>query len=236
MDDTEATLVLDWYVELESRLSELLKVVPYSTNTTSTFLPSVSSIVLEAASLLDTILRSEYTGAKKKRDLTFPDYAIHYEPLFHCSSRHSVLFLHPVSYLTPFEGWLNSSGSYSALFWWTNYNKLKHNRIQNYQLSTLGTALNAVCALHQFISLLPCFATTLFRRDLMNCGGFNPQIIADLMLGKTEKTEHDWDLVGVVETELFCSSTIVEMFPDDLEKLRPWSYRTDSQLFRYLSY
>ena len=232
MNDSQAELVLDWYLNLEGRLFSLLGIVPFSDATSSTFLPSVSSIVLESASLLDTVFRNEHTGSKKRKDLSIVDYATHYEPIYGCSGRHSVLFLHPARYITPFAGWLNSNGKYESMEWWASYNKLKHDRIAHYALSTLGTALNSVCALHQIIALIPSFVSTLFRRNYVNCGSYNPDYIADVMRGNSDP---DPGLFAAFETELFCSSSVAQRFPDDMKRLNPWQF-PGSRLGRHLSH
>lgn len=77
MNETQAELVLDWYGDLESRFVDLLSTVPHTEKTKTTFLPAISSIVLEAASLLDTVFRTEYLGPvpSKKQDITaFANY------------------------------------------------------------------------------------------------------------------------------------------------------------------
>ena len=235
MIESDSDLVLEWYLDLEIRLTDLLAVVPYSSNTDETFLPSVSSIVLEGASLLDTVLRSEYAGSKKRKKLTFPDYAEHYDPIFQCRARHTVLFVHPARYVSPFAGWVDSNGNYLPLEWWANYNKLKHDRIKHYSLSTLGTVINVVAALHQTIALLPCFTTCLFRRNMINCGTFNPAYVIDIINGNSR----GHSVAGVVcafESKLFCSSSSIELFPDDIARIQPWRYNPESQLFRHLSY
>ncbi len=59
MDEIQAELVLDWYCDLESRFVNLLSTVPLTENNEDIFLPGISSITIEAASLLDTVFRNE---------------------------------------------------------------------------------------------------------------------------------------------------------------------------------
>jgi hypothetical protein len=46
----------------------------------------------------------------------------------------------------PFEGWNKLKAG--KLFWWKAYNKVKHNRIDNYKLGNLRNLLNALGALY----------------------------------------------------------------------------------------
>ena len=55
--------------------------------------------------------------------------------------------------LHPFQGW--NKDSPSKLFWWTAYNKIKHNREENYKLGNFGNLLNILAALY-FLEMYFC--------------------------------------------------------------------------------
>ncbi len=180
MDAAHAELVLDWYSEVESRFSSILNTIPYTPETQGTFLPSISSVVLEACSLLDTIFRNEAGAIAGQKRLTMSQFSKHYESEYHFSNRMSVFFRNRPRYICPFSYWA-LIGVNSRLIWWDSYNALKHDRIGNYERATLRMALLSVCALHQVIATLPCFARCLMRRNLIICSDWDPQHVLDVI-------------------------------------------------------
>lgn len=233
MEQKDAELVLDWYLELEQRFTDLLGMVPYAPETEAIQLPSISSVVLEACSLIDTVFRTEFTGHKKKtRDLKMPDYAKFYETTYGLSDRRTVYLRYPIEYVTPFYGWI-ANKRYKGMEWWTAYNDLKHDRIANYSKSTMKTALHSLCALHQIIAVLPSFINCLLRRNLMLNGNWNPIFVKDILNGET--SNETYGVKAAFETDLFCSPSRVDNFPIDILQLRFNEYGT-SRLFRNLAY
>jgi len=59
MDQTEANLVIEWFIDLEDRLKKFLRTVPINWNHRA-ILPLLSGIITEAGGLVDSILRKEY--------------------------------------------------------------------------------------------------------------------------------------------------------------------------------
>lgn len=233
MDQKDAELVLDWYLDLECRFTGLLGTIPYGPESETIILPSISSVVLEACSLIDTVFRTEFRGHKKKtRDLKMPDYAVFYENAYAFSERRTVHLRYPIEYVVPFDGWI-ANKKYKGTEWWKAYNELKHDRIANYSKSTMKTALHSLCALHQIVAVLPSFINCLLRRNLMLIGNWNPLFVKDVLNGETSNA--DYGVKAAFETDLFCSPTRVDNFPSDILQLRFNEYGP-SRIFRNLAY
>ena len=85
MDDAAAELIVNWYEELEARLSGLLKAIRYNDQTKGLFLLPLANIVVDACSLVDTVFREEYQGSKDRDKLSISDYCPYFEPLLSLS-------------------------------------------------------------------------------------------------------------------------------------------------------
>ena len=59
MEQREAELVIEWFLDLEERLNKFLKTVPINWNYKAV-LPLVSGIIVEAAGLVDSVFRKEF--------------------------------------------------------------------------------------------------------------------------------------------------------------------------------
>ncbi len=59
MNQTETELVIEWFVDLESRLKNYLKMIPITWNYNAA-LPLLSGIIVAAGGLVDSIFRKEY--------------------------------------------------------------------------------------------------------------------------------------------------------------------------------
>jgi hypothetical protein len=47
MDEIQADLVVNWYMELESRLVEVIKTTPFNDQTSAIFLPPLANIIVD---------------------------------------------------------------------------------------------------------------------------------------------------------------------------------------------
>ncbi len=192
------------------------------------YLPLLAPLVVEAGSLIDTIFREEYANPiKDRRELRIGDYAPHYENTLQLSQVKSLVFQYPPSFLMPFEGWTSGkTGNFAELKWWTKYNKIKHNRIEQYNLATLDTTIKILCALQQVISKLPTFTRTLWRHNLLK------SFTNDQMAGQNiEDTNINY--FASVETQLFFTPIGNEKFPEKLEDTVPLFFGSE-RLARFL--
>ena len=209
-----------WYGELERRLLEFLHFVPLSSENWDTHLPLLAPVIVEAGSLVDTVFREEYADpSKAKSDLRIGDFAPHFEPRLNLSELRSLIYQHPPALISPFEGWTSEkSGEFAGLDWWTSYNRIKHNRIEKYNLATLGTAVAILCALHQVISSLPTFTRALWRHDILipRHGYLH---LTDQNIEDTEAREF-----ALIETELFATLVGRKRFPAEVKDITPGQY------------
>jgi hypothetical protein len=230
MDARASELVIQWYIDLEERLLNFIKHIPYTDKNRKVALPLLAGIVVEAGSLIDTIFREEYGGSSKNRDqLNISDFAEYYEKEFSFSNKKSILYVFPPSYLNPFMSWTDSSsGKYEHIEWWKSYNRLKHSRIQHSELSTLETALNAMCGFHQVISQLPVFANSLLRHDMVSYGGWAIESVADILKDRNSK------YTLLIESELFAIPKGPTLFPDKISDIQPLKYGQGKKLSRFM--
>lgn len=230
MNAHASEVVIQWYIDLEERLLNFIKFIPYNDQNKKVELPLLASIVVEAGSLIDTIFREEFDKTTKNKDqLNISDFAKYYEKEFSFSKKKSILYVYPPSYLNPFTNWINiSTGKYQSLRWWKSYNELKHNRIQNSELSTLETALNAVCGFHQVISQLPVFADSLLRHDMVAYGSWAIEGVSDMLKDKDSK------YTLLIESKLFATPKGPYPLPDKIEDIQPVRYGQSIRLARFL--
>jgi len=230
MDESNTDVIIQFFGELEDRLLGFMRYIPFNEENNSVILPLLSSIIVEAGSLIDTIFREEYLHSPKpKKDLTISDFAPYYEKNYYFSKKRTLLFIYPPSYIIPFVGWIDENNSkYKTINWWQNYNKLKHSRIENIKLSTLNTAVNAMCALHQIISQLPTFVCSLIRYDMISCGSWGIDYIKEqLISGATEVTV-------LIETKLFATPSGRYSFPENVIDIHPIKFGQSKKLSRLL--
>lgn len=230
MNVAGAELIVTWFRDLEDRFRELLRTVPITGQTEGIFLPTLSSIILEACSVLDTVFRDGYQPAAQARDANMPLYAVYYDPLYRLSSTKSIIYQYPLRLLRPFENWLDTNGMYQALEWWQNYNSLKHDRIANYELSTFRTALNALCALHQVIAKNPDFLESLIRHNMICFGQWGQGYALEVIRANDGREE----LTLMVESELFGTPVGFNEFPDSPDRINPWRYAYGKKLAQFL--
>src|SRR5262249_9194639 len=125
---------------------------------------------------------------------------LHSKPLDLPNTR-TILLISPPRYVQPFLSWESvvTSGKYSPLSWWQDYNALKHDRLLNLDKGTLATALIALCALHQVISRRTDLAPILIRHRWFSTG----QYPVDYVLNKA--TQNSLSETHIVQTKLFAT-------------------------------
>lgn len=228
MTELEAEQVVIWYQNLEARLKSFLTTVPMSSGNHDVYLPLLAPLMVEAGSLIDTVFRKEFsthqTGQKR---LGIENFAPYFEEHYSLSEVKSLLFQHPPQYLTPFDGWTSfKTGNYGERKWWTNYNYLKHNRIEKYNLATLGETTTIVCALQQVISILPTFTRALWRHNLLYARSYVHYVGQNI----EESTIRE---AGMVETPLLATPIGHERFPASIEDIEAFFFGGE-KLARFL--
>jgi hypothetical protein len=231
MNQSETELVIEWFVDLESWLKKYLKMVPITWNHNAV-LPLLSGIIVEAGGLVDSVFRKEYDLSQssiQRKNLKITHFAAQYEQRYELSSKTTVIYQYPPVLLNPFFSWApNAQGAGLTLDWWDAYNKLKHEKIEHYAKSTLSNAATALCALHQVLSVLPCFFRSLISHDMVALGGYGvPYAIEAVEQGLTE-------MPFLVDSELFATPYAAKRFPADLDDVSSVAYGGSRRLAQFL--
>jgi hypothetical protein len=229
MNEEKAENIIQLFKEQENRLSYIIELIPFNESTKKIVLPVLSSIIVECGSLLDTILREEFDdNNKSKKDCNIADFAKFYEDKYHFSKAKNLLLIYPPTYITPFSKWIDSMGEYKPLFWWQNYNELKHRRIENFELSNLETAINSLCALHQIIAQLPTFINSLLRNNMISYGDNNLNYVTVQLNSSQSET------TVLIESKFFATPIGPQSFPDDIENIKPIDYSSSKKLAHFI--
>lgn len=153
-----ARSVVTSFLWCEEALLGVLRVVPWCPEHKRVWSPMLTTVIMEACSQLDslwgyTAWLSQYVRKEKKRNqLTIEDYFRYFanRTLTPLGDRWVVFWGAEPEQITPFESWAQAT-SYQKLEWWTAYNKLKHNRLENQTMATVEAAVNATAGLFQAI-------------------------------------------------------------------------------------
>lgn len=230
MTDFEALLVVDWYLELEERLHSVLQTTLYTEQTKDIFLPPLAGIIVDAASLIDTIFRDAYEGDGERTRFNITHFCKEFEPKLKLSNARSLLYQIPLVYIEPFRSWFDQgTGSYRGLTWWSDYNRLKHDRIKEYKCATLSNAIHALCGLQQVLSPLERFKYPLLKRNLICFGQWGKRFAFEEAYRDSPK-----HVTILVETSLFATPVGVNRFPDDVKHIRPFHFSSGRKLWRFV--
>lgn len=155
-----AETVLNTYQRIEDSLHSVLQVVPYCDNHKQVWSDHFVTVILEGCSLLDSLWRAQSCQSscvRKRKNLKMSDYFKYYGE--YMEPKWIVFWAEEPEMKYPFKGW-SKTGKYKTendqvfLDWWTAYNDLKHDRLQNRPKATLDKAVRAVSAL--FLAILRC--------------------------------------------------------------------------------
>jgi len=143
---------LDWYIEAENMLADFLKYVQYCEDHEAVSSPKLCIILQETCSLLDSLWcwEAESVHGKKGPDIT--DYFELYGEVM--APRRVVFWSDEPREITPFAAWQNvenfaknNSKNYPLDWWKGGYQKIKHNRLENYRFATLKSAVESLAGL-----------------------------------------------------------------------------------------
>lgn len=165
MNEFTASLVIQWYEEVERQLFDVLSVISFIPQNYDVFSPRFSGLLSETCDVLDSLFREIAPECspgkvsvggiiKKKRDLNIEDYGWLYASKLNPSATRSLVFVSPPIYLYPFEDWGSAplAGTpYPSPSWWKVYNTQKHSRLQDVEKATMKITVDALCGLHQTI-------------------------------------------------------------------------------------
>lgn len=156
---TDLRSVIVWFESAEQMLMTVLDVIPYEAAHENVWSPRLVTILLEACSQLDSLLKHE---AAQLRGTAGQPKIGDYFALFgqHLGEKWVLFWGDSPQKIRPFDSW-NGLAAYNKTFyskheldWWKAYNKVKHNRIENRKKATLKCTVEAMGGL--FLALLYC--------------------------------------------------------------------------------
>lgn len=152
------SLLWERYQGVENRFIEYCEYVPLREEHFNVWSVKLASLIIEICSMLDSFLGasrdcqlflcesefsnsslSEFRGALENSNPKIGCYKKVYNS-FYDMGRKEILVKPLRQSICPFEDWNNDS----TLWWWTNYNKVKHHRFTELERSNLKTVLYAL--------------------------------------------------------------------------------------------
>jgi len=235
-DESKKADVIQSFNNIEKSILDFLKILPYSNNNLKAWSPALAPVILDCGSLIDSIFRSLAPPRKtvrgriwRRKDFDINDFRQLYSRKHNLINLRTLLYVSPPKLLNPFGEWSNSRSPY----WWKDYNKIKHDRIANVRLATLGTAIEIASALFEVISQDPRMVEILSRYDWLKLGDWNPDFILPELKSKQKiKRLND---TFIIETQLFVTTIGKNVFPNSVNSITPLSYKGGTKLARFLN-
>ncbi len=210
----DADTAIESFLELERRFQDFIRVVPIAPEHNRVHSPVLASILLDACSLLETVLKStmdnvrydnvtNITVIRARRYSQAPPY-LNIGDL-RTVFRPDTFYAKPVWYLPrgessyPWHVWRLATGQPR---WWKAYNAVKHSRFQKASQATLLTTLHALKGL--FLALVQSleFRARLIERGMLRCNLVTTtQLVAHAVAW--EPIPVAWAVPVVVRSELF---------------------------------
>lgn len=234
LNESSVLQIYEWYMDIERRLCEVVRVLPFveAAQLKEVCSPRLASILLEVASLVDTLLRDQLpesfvranckTTQKEYANIT--DYRNELESVLGLSCSQSLLLVGLPSLLSPFAPWADSEDC--ELPWWRAYNGLKHDRLSRSGEVTLEDCLQAACALNQVMMNVPIIRSLVFRFGWAQLAGHNPQMAINV-LGKSADQ-------GYVAYTDFFATFLCPVTYRSVDDIRPIDFRNSERLQSHL--
>lgn len=148
--------VLNWYVEAEDMLQDVLRYVPYCLEHKNVWSPKLVTILYEVCSQLDSLWFYEAKKPKsvKEKRLTIKNYFEYNGE--EIAPRWVVFWGQEAEKIQPFKSWDNPTDTVynkekwkKSLTpeWWEAYQKIKHDRLANEKMATLECGVISVAGL-----------------------------------------------------------------------------------------
>lgn len=160
-DQNRISFVVDNFSNLENQLIRCMEYIPFIETNKNAISPKFIPLILESCSLIDSIFK---TITDEKIKTNFKKYANIHEKTLDLGDSISMFLVTPLQFYKPFENWTTK-----IPIWWNSYNKIKHDRINNYEFATYETTVLSIVALHQLIT-----KCRIFTNYLIKVGWFNP--------------------------------------------------------------
>lgn len=203
------------YTSLEAQLVDCMEYIPYIQRNMDTVSPKFIPILIESCSLIDSIFRHMSDG---KKHYNLKEYSSMHEERLELEEASSLLLVSPMRILQPFKSWTKTPPE-----WWQAYNKVKHDRINNYHVATYNYTVLALVGLHQVIA-----RSWMFIENLIKAGWFNMEDEEGFMDLISSRCSCSGPPDLPVETKLIVSpirdTFIVTMDEDDTVVSERWRF------------
>lgn len=146
-----ASSVVNTYIITENMLvDDVLRIIPYCNEHENFWSPILVTILLETCSQLDSLWK--YEAAQSRFTSKRPDIANYFSYYGeYLSPKWVVFYGEEPTIIRPFDNWGTvrdyKLGSYKPLDWWSAYNNVKHNRLENRTEATLKRSIYALAGL-----------------------------------------------------------------------------------------
>jgi hypothetical protein len=195
----KASFAVSSFSGLEVELIACREYLPFVEANKQAISPKFVPIIMEACSLIDSIFREN--TADKTKHYNLKKYGLEHEPRLSLHEDLSLFLNSPVQILRPFKDWTKKQPD-----WWAAYNKLKHDRLNNYEAATYTNAVLSVAGAHQLMA-----RNKIFVGEFIKAGWINVQ--DDELMMKVASSAQLGALMGnppdmVIESRLFASPTL----------------------------
>lgn len=207
--------VIAQYKDLEARLCSFMEVVPYIGANKQVLSPLLPCLLIEACCLIESIFNRLAGGIKNKCGLK--RYVDTLEPLMMLDETSTILLTSPLQFLRPFEGWIGRPP-----LWWTAYNNVKHDRMNNLTCASYENVVLAVAGLNQVIVRSRMFVSHMVREGWI----FDNETMCEIACSREERAIPAY---VHAETTLFVSTMVGDVYSPgsnaiDFDSLSFWKF------------
>lgn len=136
----------DYYLMLEDKFIEAIQYVELSSDNYSCYSIEFVALLSLFGSEIDVVMKT-ISGFDASHKKTIADYAPKIMQLFPELIDQEIKVCGREINLQPFEGWKKQQAA-KSLFWWENYNGVKHGRVENLKKANLKTVLYILASLY----------------------------------------------------------------------------------------
>lgn len=186
MSALHADTAIEGFSELEARLIDFLRVIPYENTHYRVYSPTLASILLDACSLIESVLKStmdnarynaipDITNLRNRRYsdtppfLTINQLRTVFRPDGLAGKR--VVYLPRGDRSAPWSAW--GPNRVVRPTWWNAYNAVKHDRFGNFSQARLHQTAHAMKALFLVLSLSLEYRQRLIARGIIRSRGLD---------------------------------------------------------------
>jgi hypothetical protein len=142
----------NYLLAIDRDLDEISRYVEFDEKNFDCFSIEIARVLLSSAAEVDAVCKGICKGINpKSKANSIHKYRMEILPLFPSIPQFQIVLPRFGLTLTPWDEWKQPEG---VPFWWTAYNKIKHQRDSEYYRATLKNALNCAAALFVMVLYL----------------------------------------------------------------------------------